>query len=346
LTREYIPEVYGGAGVHLGYLARELARFTRLEVHCFGEERPAEEDRRVIAHRPMPELVGEGPHLVALQAMSVDITMAASLSEMDVVHSHTWYTNFAGHLAKLLYDIPHVATVHSLEPLRPWKADQLGSGYQVSRFCARVGLESADAVIAVSAAMADDLRRCYPAIDPDRVTVIPNGVDPEEFKPDRHKDVLERYRLDPALPTVVCVARITRQKGLVHLLDAARFLTRELRIRTARSALLSEAQRSTNVRQDHGKGIHGECDPTNRNGAQQVHALVAGQGEEPGRHGTKVARRPALTGRADRPIFSLLNLRREAPRHIDTVRWGPADDRVQDSCLFRRRSVTELSGIL
>jgi alpha-maltose-1-phosphate synthase len=223
LSREYPPEVYGGAGIHVSYLARELACFTQLEVHCFGGERPVEADREVIAHRPWAGLDGQAPHLGALRAISVDVAMAASLSEVDLVHSHTWYANFGGHLAKLLYGIPHVATVHSLEPLRPWKADQLGSGYEVSSFCERVGLESADAVIAVSTAMAGDVCRCYPAIDPGRLTVIHNAVDPEEFKPDPDTDVLERYGIDLDLPMVVCVARITRQKGLGYLLDAARF---------------------------------------------------------------------------------------------------------------------------
>ncbi len=224
LTREYPPEVYGGAGIHVCYLSRQLARLTALEVHCFGGERPAEEDLQVIAHRPLLEPDGKTPHLGALQAMSVDVAMAASLSEVDVVHTHTWYTNFAGHLAKLQYGMPHVATVHSLEPLRPWKVDQLGSGYAVSRFCERVGLESADAVIAVSTAMAADLCRCYSAIDPERVTVIPNGVDLDEFQPDPHTDVLERYRIDPDLPIVTCAARITRQKGLCYLINAAPLL--------------------------------------------------------------------------------------------------------------------------
>jgi starch synthase len=223
LTREYPPEVYGGAGVHVAYLARELARLTDLEVHCFGEERPAEEGREVLAYQPWPCLGGPAPHLGALRAMSVDLAMAASLGDVDVVHSHTWYANLAGHLAKLLYGVPHVATVHSLEPLRPWKADQLAAGYGISCLCERIGLESADAVIAVSRAMASDVCRCYPTIDAGRVVVIPNTVDPDEFMPDPATDVLDRYDIDPELPIVACVARITPQKGLAHLLDAARY---------------------------------------------------------------------------------------------------------------------------
>jgi starch synthase len=221
LTREYPPEVYGGAGVHVAYLARELARLTDLEIHCFGGDRAAERDRKVVAYEPWSALAGPDPHLGALRAVSVDLTMAASVGDVDVVHSHTWYANFAGHLAKLLYGVPHVATVHSLEPLRPWKASQLGAGYGISCFCERVALESADAVIAVSKAMARDVRRCYPSVDPERIVVVPNGIDPDEFAPDSGTDVLNRYGIDPELPIVACVARITAQKGLGHLLDAA-----------------------------------------------------------------------------------------------------------------------------
>ena len=139
----------------------------------------------------------------------------------DVVHTHTWYANFAGHLAKLLYGIPHVATTHSLEPLRPWKAEQLGGGYALSSFCERTALEAADAVIAVSAAMRDDVLPRYPAIDPDRVAVIHNGVDTDEFRPDSRTDALPALGIDPDRPYVMFVGRITRQKGIDLLLDAA-----------------------------------------------------------------------------------------------------------------------------
>jgi starch synthase len=137
------------------------------------------------------------------------------------VHSHTWYANFGGHLAKLLYGIPHVATAHSLEPLRPWKAEQLGGGYALSMFCERTAIENADAVIAVSRGMGDDILACYPAVDPDRVHVIYNGIDTEEYSPDPRTDVLERHGVDPGRPSVVFVGRITRQKGVEHLLEAA-----------------------------------------------------------------------------------------------------------------------------
>ena len=218
LTREYPPEVYGGAGVHVEYLARELARLEQLTVHCWGAPRDAP---GVVAHRAWDALVGPEPHLAALQAMSIDLAMAARTQGAELVHSHTWYANLAGHLAKLTYGIPHVATVHSLEPLRPWKAEQLGGGYAISSWCERVGLEGADAVIAVSEGMRRDILASYPAIDADRVCVIYNGIDADEYRPDPGTDVLERHGVDPARPSVVFVGRITRQKGVPYLLDAA-----------------------------------------------------------------------------------------------------------------------------
>ena len=214
LTREYPPEVYGGAGVHVEYLARELARLVDLRVHCWGAPR---ENECVHAYRPWPELTGHA----ALEAMSVDLAMTAGTAGADLVHSHTWYANLAGHLAKLAHDVPHVATVHSLEPLRPWKREQLGGGYALSSFCEHTALEAADAIIAVSGAMRDDVLACYPAVDPDRIEVVHNGIDTHEYRPDPATAVLERLGIDPVRPSVVFVGRITRQKGLTHLLDAA-----------------------------------------------------------------------------------------------------------------------------
>jgi starch synthase len=219
LTREYPPEVYGGAGVHVEYLGRELGRLVDLTVHCWGEDRA---DPAVHAYRPWQALAGESPHLAALQAMSIDLLMAAGVQGTDIVHSHTWYAQFAGHLAKLMYGIPHVTTVHSLEPLRPWKAEQLGGGYALSSFCERIALESADAVIAVSEGSRRDILGCYPAIDQSRVQVIYNGIDAAEYAPDAGTDVLARLGVDPDRPSVVFVGRITRQKGVAHLLRAAR----------------------------------------------------------------------------------------------------------------------------
>jgi starch synthase len=218
LTREYPPEVYGGAGVHVEYLSRELRRRVELSVHCWGADRG---DPSVHAYRPWEAIAGDAPHLAALRAMSVDLLMAAAVAGADVAHSHTWYAQFAGHLAKLVHGIPHVATVHSLEPLRPWKAEQLGGGYAISSFCEKTALEAADAVIAVSHGSRADILRCYPAIEPSRVTVVYNGIDTDEYKPDPGTDVLDRFGVDPDRPSVVFVGRITRQKGVPLLLRAA-----------------------------------------------------------------------------------------------------------------------------
>jgi alpha-maltose-1-phosphate synthase len=218
LTREYPPDVYGGAGVHVEYLARELAQRVELEVHCWGAER---EGPAVHAYEPWAALAGNAPHIAALQAVSIDLLMAAGVEGAEVAHSHTWYAQFAGHLAKLLYGNPHVATVHSLEPMRPWKAEQLGRGYALSSYCEKTALEGADAVIAVSEGSKHDIMDCYPAIDESRIEVVYNGIDTEEYKPDPRTDVLERFGIDPSRPTVVFVGRITRQKGVPHLVRAA-----------------------------------------------------------------------------------------------------------------------------
>jgi len=216
LTREYPPEVYGGAGVHVEYLARELAKLEDVSVHAWGPEREG-----ATGYQAWDALAGDAPHLAALRAMSIDLAMTAGVSEAEVVHSHTWYAQLAGHLAKLTYGVPHVATVHSLEPLRPWKAEQLGGGYALSSWCEKVALEGADAVIAVSKGSRADILECYPAIDPDRVQVIYNGIDADEYTPDRDTDVLEKHGVDPDRPSVVFVGRITRQKGVPYLLEAA-----------------------------------------------------------------------------------------------------------------------------
>jgi starch synthase len=213
LTREYPPEIYGGAGVHVEYLARELARLVPLEVRCFGADRDGAR-----AFRPPAELESAN---AAIQTMAVDLAMAADLDGATLVHSHTWYANLAGHVAKLLHGVPHVATTHSLEPMRPWKAEQLGGGYQLSTFCEQTALEGADAVVAVSPAMREDVLAAYPALAPERVHVILNGIDSDQYRPDPSTDALERYGVDPGVPYVLFVGRITRQKGLTHLLDAA-----------------------------------------------------------------------------------------------------------------------------
>ncbi|BCL16644.1 glycogen synthase [Micromonospora sagamiensis] len=218
LTREYPPEVYGGAGVHVEYLARELRRLAHVRVHCFGAPRTGE---GVTAYAEPAELAGAN---AALRTMGVDLAMAAGCAGTDVVHSHTWYANLAGHTAKLLHGVPHVVTVHSLEPLRPWKAEQLGGGYALSSWCERTAIEAADAVIAVSAGMMRDVLAAYPAVDPAKVRVVHNGIDTAQYAPDHGTDVLTRLGVDPSRPSVVYVGRITRQKGLPYLLRAARSL--------------------------------------------------------------------------------------------------------------------------
>jgi alpha-maltose-1-phosphate synthase len=204
LTREYPPDVYGGAGVHVEYLSRELASLVDLDVLPFA------------AHPPWDVL-----HDGALRPLSADLRLAEAAAGADVVHSHTWYAQLGGHLARLLHGAPHVTTVHSLEPRRPWKAEQLGGGYRVSSWAERTALEAADAVVAVSEGSRVDILDCYPAIDPDRVHVIYNGIDTEEYRPDPATDVLEAHGVDPGRRTVLFVGRITRQKGVDLLLDAA-----------------------------------------------------------------------------------------------------------------------------
>jgi starch synthase len=184
-----------------------------LTVHCQGADRPG-----AVAHRPWDHLAGANQ---ALQTISTDLSMTAAVPAADLVHSHTWYANLAGQLAALLYGIPHVVTVHSLEPLRPWKAEQLGGGYALSSWCERTAVEAADAVIAVSDGMRHDVLTAYPAVPPERVRVIRNGIDTVEYSPDPATDVLDRYEVDPARPTVIFVGRVTRQKGLPVLLRAA-----------------------------------------------------------------------------------------------------------------------------
>lgn len=229
LTREYPPEVYGGAGVHVEYLARSLASLVDLTVHCQGADRRGGALARgaeppvppAVAHRPWDKLAAANS---ALQVISTDLAMTAAVGGADLVHSHTWYANLAGYLSSLLYGVPHVMTAHSLEPLRPWKAEQLGGGYALSSWCERTAIESASAVIAVSQGMAADILVSYPAVPADRIHVIYNGIDTDQYRPDIGRDVLDRFGIDPAEPSVVFVGRVTRQKGLPVLLRAAEWI--------------------------------------------------------------------------------------------------------------------------
>ncbi|TAM82144.1 MAG: glycogen synthase [Jatrophihabitans sp.] len=214
LTREYPPDVYGGAGVHVEFLVRELRRLVAVDVHCFGAPRPGAH-----AYEPPPSLSTAN---AALRTLAVDVEIAAAVAGADLVHSHTWYANLAGVLGGALHGVPHVLTAHSLEPRRPWKAEQLGGGYRISTWAERQAYETADAVIAVSGGMRADLLDAYPFVDPARVHVISNGIDTALYTPAADPGALAAVGLDPERPVVIFVGRVTRQKGLPHLLAAAR----------------------------------------------------------------------------------------------------------------------------
>lgn len=213
LTREYPPRIYGGAGVHVGQLVPQLRKFAQsVEVQCMGEPREG-----ATAHaEDFPP--GANP---ALRVLGADVAMANAIGDVDVIHSHTWYANFAGLVGSKLLDVPHVVTSHSLEPHRPWKAEQLGGGYRVSSWAEKTAFLDAAAVIAVSSGMRTDVLNSYSDLDPERVHVVRNGIDPEEFRPDPNTDVVDELGVDRDRPLVVFVGRITRQKGLVHLVRAA-----------------------------------------------------------------------------------------------------------------------------
>ncbi|GLE52304.1 glycogen synthase [Mycobacterium montefiorense] len=216
MTREYPPDVYGGAGVHVTELVAQLRRLCTVDVHCMGAPRPG-----AIAHEPDPRLLDAN---AALSTLSADLVMAEAAAQATVVHSHTWYSGMAGHLTAMLYDIPHILTAHSLEPLRPWKAEQLGGGYRVSTWVERTAVLAADAVIAVSAGMREDVLRVYPTLDPSQVHVVRNGVDSDVWfpaGPAQTGSVLAELGVDPNRPMVAFVGRITRQKGVGHLVAAA-----------------------------------------------------------------------------------------------------------------------------
>ncbi len=225
MTREYPPEVYGGAGVHVTELVAQLRHLCEVDVHCMGAPRPG-----VTVAAPDPALAGAN---AALATLSADLTMVNGSSEATVVHSHTWYTGMAGHLAALLYGVPHVLTAHSLEPMRPWKAEQLGGGYRISSWVEKTAVEAADAVIAVSSGMRGDVLRTYPALDPDRVHVVRNGIDTDVWypaQPDPAQSVLADLGVDPTRPIVAFVGRITRQKGVAHLVAAAHHFAPEVQL--------------------------------------------------------------------------------------------------------------------
>jgi starch synthase len=224
LTKEYPPEVYGGAGVHVAELTKALRSDLEVVVRCFGAPR---EEEGTFAYSVPAELAEANG---ALQTLGVDLQIAQDAAGADLVHSHTWYANAAGRLAQLLHGIPHVVSAHSLEPLRPWKAEQLGGGYRVSSWIEREAYENADAVIAVSGGMREDILRSYPALDPAKVHVVYNGIDLDAWHPVEDEAVLAELGIDPSRPSVVFVGRITRQKGLPYLLRAAATLPPEVQL--------------------------------------------------------------------------------------------------------------------
>ncbi len=231
-TREYPPQVYGGAGVHVDYLSRELAKKIEVEVHCWGPQKEDAGSLRVRGQEPWPEITGgaTGKFKGALEALSLNLTQVKALEGIDIVHTHTWYVAMAGFLAKKLYGVPFVLTTHSLEPLRAWKAEQLGSGYAMSSWMERTAILDADAIVAVSQGTRADILRAYPEVDPAKIHVIYNGIDLDEYRRTTHTAALRANGVDPEVPYVLFVGRITRQKGVTHLVDAIQYLPRDTQV--------------------------------------------------------------------------------------------------------------------
>ena len=254
ITKEYPPEIYGGAGVHVAELVSALRRGIDVAGRAFGAPR---DEEGTFAYRAPESLSAANP---ALQTLGTDLEIVSAIAGADVVHSHTWYANFAGHLASQLHGIPHVLTAHSLEPLRPWKAEQLGGGYAVSSGIEKLAYENAAAVIAVSAGMRADILRSYPQVDPARVRVIHNGIDVERWRPVQDPAFLSSIGMDPDRPSVVFVGRITRQKGLPYLLQAARLLPPEVQLILCAGApdtpeIMAEVQEGVRLLQQTREGV-------------------------------------------------------------------------------------------
>src|SRR6516225_2096647 len=231
-TREFPPQVYGGAGVHVDYLSRELAKKIAVEVHCWGRQRFDDANLHVRGAEPWDQITNEteGKFKGALEALSLNLTQVKSLTGIDIVHTHTWYVAMAGYFAKKLYGVPFVLTTHSLEPLRAWKAEQLGSGYAMSSWMERTAILDADSIIAVSEGTRADILRVYPGVKAERIHVIYNGIDLAEYQKTSETSALTDYGIDQAKPFVLFVGRITRQKGVTHLVDAIRYLPPETQV--------------------------------------------------------------------------------------------------------------------
>ncbi len=231
MTNEFPPHIYGGAGVHVEYLTRELAKLVPVEVRSFHDQAFVEGNLTVRGTKlESSQFSGcPVPFVSPLKALATCLTFNGQGIEADVVHCHTWYAQFGGLLAKMLYGTPFVLTVHSLEPLRPWKREQIGRGYELSSWVERTALEMADAVIAVSTATRQDVLDLFD-VDPAKVTVIPNGIDTDEYRPVHRSDALLRLGVDPTRPYVLFVGRMTRQKGLYYLLRAADYIDPDIQI--------------------------------------------------------------------------------------------------------------------
>jgi starch synthase len=254
LSREYPPEVYGGAGVHVAELVRALRLELNVVVRCFGMPR---DEADVYNYLVPAELTQANP---ALATLGVDLQIAQDVAGSDLVHSHTWYANAAGHLASLLHGIPHVVTAHSLEPLRPWKAEQLGGGYKVSSWIESTAFAGAAKIIAVSDGMRRDILRSYPFLNESKVTVVHNGIDLNRWRPVDDHDLVRSLGIDPSRPSVVFVGRITRQKGLPYLLRAARLLPPEVQLVLCAGApdtpeILAEVQAGVAALQQERSGV-------------------------------------------------------------------------------------------
>jgi starch synthase len=232
MSREYPPDVYGGAGVHVEYLSRELAKKIEVEVHCWGDQKIDQGNLHVRGSCPWSAIT-EGTtqkFKTALETLSLNLAQTVMLDRIDIVHTHTWYVSMAGFLAKTLFDVPFVLTTHSLEPLRAWKAEQLGSGYRMSSWIERTAIHDADAIVAVSKGTMQDILKAYPEVDPARIHVIYNGIDLDEYQKTSETAALTKYGVDPALPYVLFVGRITRQKGVTHLVDAIRHMPQNTQV--------------------------------------------------------------------------------------------------------------------
>ena len=232
MTREYPPQVYGGAGVHVEYLSREMAKLIEVEVHCWGTQQSDEGNLHVRGDEPPPEVTAgtDAKFKTAVDALALNLSQMKELAAIDVVHTHTWYASMAGFLAKKLYGVPFVLTTHSLEPLRAWKSEQLGSGYAMSAWMEKTAILDADAIIAVSHGTKADILRAYPEVDSAKVHVIYNGIDLKEYQKTTATDALVKYGVDVNTPYCLFVGRITRQKGVVHLVDAVKYLPKGMQV--------------------------------------------------------------------------------------------------------------------